>query len=163
LLAFSQVEKKQVEYRHINLNHVLHDALQDLEIMIREKDASIEIPVLPSIDADESMIRQLFGNIINNSLKYSKKNLRPLIQVTHRLNTHYLEIFIKDNGIGFDEKYLPKMFTLFQRLHTDDKYKGTGLGLAICRKIVALHNGAITAAGKENEGATFKITLPVNQ
>jgi PAS domain S-box-containing protein len=163
LLAFSQVEKKQVEYRHINLNHVLHDALQDLEIMIREKDASIEISVLPSIDADESMIRQLFGNIINNSLKYSKKGLRPLIQVTHRLNTHYLEIFIKDNGIGFDEKYLPKMFTLFQRLHTDDKYKGTGLGLAICRKIVALHNGAITAAGKENEGATFKITLPVNQ
>lgn len=163
LLAFSQVEKKQVEYRHINLNHVLHDALQDLEIMIREKNASIEIPVLPSIDADESMIRQLFGNIINNSLKYSKKNLRPLIQVTHRLNTHYLEIFIKDNGIGFDEKYLPKMFTLFQRLHTDDKYKGTGLGLAICRKIVALHNGAITASGKENEGATFKITLPVNQ
>ncbi|HEY8918059.1 MAG TPA: ATP-binding protein [Chitinophaga sp.] len=163
LLAFSQVEKKQVEYRHINLNHVIQDTLQDLEIMIREKEANIEITALPSIDADESMIRQLFGNIINNSLKYSKNDQRPQIQVTNRLNTHYLEIFIKDNGIGFDEKYLPKMFTLFQRLHTGDKYKGTGLGLAICRKIVALHNGAITASGKVNEGATFRITLPLNQ
>ncbi|SEM93167.1 hypothetical protein SAMN04488505_10779 [Chitinophaga rupis] len=163
LLAFSQVEKKQVEYRHINLNHVIQDTLQDLEIMIREKEANIEISALPSIDADESMIRQLFGNIINNSLKYSKNDQRPQIQVTNRLNTHYLEIFIKDNGIGFDEKYLPKMFTLFQRLHTGDKYKGTGLGLAICRKIVALHNGAITASGKVNEGATFRITLPLNQ
>jgi len=163
LLAFSQVEKKQVEYRHINLNHVIQDTLQDLEIMIREKEANIEIAALPSIDADESMIRQLFGNIINNSLKYSKNDQRPQIQVTNRLNTHYLEIFIKDNGIGFDEKYLPKMFTLFQRLHTGDKYKGTGLGLAICRKIVALHNGAITASGKVNEGATFRITLPLNQ
>lgn len=163
LLAFSQVEKKQVEYRHINLNHVIQDTLQDLEIMIREKEANIEITALPSIDADESMIRQLFGNIINNSLKYSKNDQRPQIQVTNRLNTHYLEIFIKDNGIGFDEKYLPKMFTLFQRLHTGDEYKGTGLGLAICRKIVALHNGAITASGKINEGATFRITLPLNQ
>lgn len=163
LLAFSQVEKKQVEYRHINLNHVIQDTLQDLEIMIREKEANIEITALPSIDADESMIRQLFGNIINNSLKYSKNDQRPQIQVTNRLNTHYLEIFIKDNGIGFDEKYLPKMFTLFQRLHTGDKYKGTGLGLAICRKIVALHNGAITASGRVNEGATFRITLPLNQ
>jgi len=163
LLAFSQVEKKQVEYRHINLNHVIQDTLQDLEIMIREKEANIEITALPSIDADESMIRQLFGNIINNSLKYSKNGQPPQIQVTNRLNTHYLEIFIKDNGIGFDEKYLPKMFTLFQRLHTGDKYKGTGLGLAICRKIVALHNGAITASGKINEGATFRITLPLNQ
>ncbi|WP_254639855.1 ATP-binding protein [Chitinophaga sp. GbtcB8] len=163
LLAFSQVEKKQVEYRHINLNHVIQDTLQDLEIMIREKEANIEITALPSIDADESMIRQLFGNIINNSLKYCKNDQRPQIQVTNRLNTHYLEIFIKDNGIGFDEKYLPKMFTLFQRLHTGDKYKGTGLGLAICRKIVALHNGAITASGKVNEGATFRITLPLNQ
>jgi PAS domain S-box-containing protein len=163
LLAFSQVEKKQVEYRHINLNHVIQDTLQDLEIMIREKEANIEITALPSIDADESMIRQLFGNIINNSLKYSRNDRRPQIQVTNRLNTHYLEIFIKDNGIGFDEKYLPKMFTLFQRLHTGDTYKGTGLGLAICRKIVALHNGAITASGKINEGATFRITLPLNQ
>jgi light-regulated signal transduction histidine kinase (bacteriophytochrome) len=131
--------------------------------MIREKEANIEITALPSIDADESMIRQLFGNIINNSLKYSRNDRRPQIQVTNRLNTHYLEIFIKDNGIGFDEKYLPKMFTLFQRLHTGDTYKGTGLGLAICRKIVALHNGAITASGKINEGATFRITLPLNQ
>jgi len=163
LLAFSQVEKKQVEYRHINLNLVIQDTLQDLEIMIREKEANIEITALPSIDADESMIRQLFGNIINNSLKYSKNDQRPQIQVTNKLNTHYLEIFIKDNGIGFDEKYLPKMFTLFQRLHTGDEYKGTGLGLAICRKIVALHNGAITASGKVNEGATFRITLPLNQ
>uniref|UniRef100_UPI0025DC3380 sensor histidine kinase n=1 Tax=uncultured Chitinophaga sp. TaxID=339340 RepID=UPI0025DC3380 len=75
----------------------------------------------------------------------------------------HTEIAIQDNGIGFDEKYLPKMFTLFQRLHSNDQYKGTGLGLAICQKIINLHNGSITASSKENEGATFKISLPVKQ
>ncbi len=163
LLAFSQVEKKELEYKHIDLNRVINDTLQDLEMMIREKGANINIAPLPSIDADESMIRQLFANIISNSLKYAKRDQAPLIQVSNRHNGQYLEIAISDNGIGFDEKYLPKMFTLFQRLHSGDKYKGTGLGLAICRKIVSLHNGAITASGKENEGATFKITLPLNQ
>ncbi|KAA2241342.1 PAS domain S-box protein [Chitinophaga agrisoli] len=163
LLAFSQVEKKELEYRRIDLNRVISDTLQDLEMMIREKGAAIDIAPLPSIDADESMLRQLFANIISNSLKYAKKDQAPLIQVSNWRNDQYLEIAIKDNGIGFDEKYLPKMFTLFQRLHSGDKYKGTGLGLAICRKIVSLHNGAITASGKENEGATFKITLPLNQ
>jgi signal transduction histidine kinase len=74
-----------------------------------------------------------------------------------------VEISIKDNGIGFDEKYLPKMFMLFQRLHTNDKYKGTGLGLAICRRIVEFHGGAITSSSRDAEGGTFKITLPVNQ
>lgn len=163
LLAFSQVEKRMVEFSRIDLNEVVQDALQDLEMIITERTPIIEITSLPSIEADNGLVRQLFANILSNSLKYVKDNQQPVIRISHHMDNGNLEVSISDNGIGFDEKYLPKIFTLFQRLHTNDKYKGTGLGLAICRKIVELHNGSIAASSRENEGATFKITLPVKQ
>jgi signal transduction histidine kinase len=109
------------------------------------------------------MMRQLFENLISNSLKYAREDVRPVIEITNHQEQDQLKIAIKDNGIGFDEKYLSKMFNLFQRLHTDQKYKGTGLGLAICKKIVTLHHGEITAHSKINEGATFEITIPLKQ
>lgn len=163
LLAFSQVEARTVKFKRIDLNEVLKEALQDLEMIINEKHPLIEAAELPVIEADGGLIRQLFANVIGNSLKYCKDDQQPVISITSRLDDPYLDIYISDNGIGFDEKYLPKVFTLFQRLHSNDKYKGTGLGLAICRRIVEYHGGAITANSRESEGATFKITLPVNQ
>jgi signal transduction histidine kinase len=108
------------------------------------------------------MMRQLFSNIIGNSLKYSRPGVAPVISVSSRQENENLEIVFSDNGIGFDEKYVSQIFTLFQRLHTREAYDGTGLGLAICRKIVELHNGNIRAEAKEGKGATFYVSLPLN-
>ncbi|SHG03263.1 PAS domain-containing sensor histidine kinase [Flavisolibacter ginsengisoli] len=162
LLLFSQIHREKMEFRATDLNVIMNEMLQDLEISIEEKQARLTIDPLPTIQADEVMMRQLFTNIIANSLKYSKPGQSPEIKVTNREVDGFLEIAFEDNGIGFDEKYVSQIFTLFQRLHTRELYEGTGLGLAICRKIVELHNGKISAEAKEGKGATFYVSLPLN-
>jgi light-regulated signal transduction histidine kinase (bacteriophytochrome) len=162
LLSFAQVEREGLKLKHINLNQVTHNVLQDLEIMIEEKKASIHIEPLPLIVADENMMHQLFENLLSNAIKYSKTGARPEINIWCKQENNSIEIYVKDNGIGFDEKYLPQMFALFKRLHSSERYEGTGLGLAICQKIVALHDGNITAESKEGSGATFIVKLPTH-
>lgn len=162
LLAFAQVERKAVQFKKINLNQVTHNALQDLEMLIEEKGAVVHIDPLPLIEADENMLHQLFENLISNGIKYARDHVRPEIKIWGETKNNHLWISIKDNGIGFEEKFLPQMFTLFQRLHSAQKYEGTGLGLAICQKIVALHGGTITAQSQLGLGSTFVITLPIN-
>ncbi len=163
LLSFSQVNKNKINFKYINLNQVLHDVLQDMEIAISEKKAKVEVQPFPVIEADMVMMRQLFENLIGNSLKYAREEEPPIIEITNQQVEDQLKIAVRDNGIGFDEKYLSKLFDLFQRLHSDEKYKGTGLGLAICKKIVTLHHGTITAQSKINHGSTFEIILPLKQ
>ncbi len=162
LLSFAQVEREAIQFSQTRLDVVVQHVLQDLEILIEEKGASIEVDSLPSIEADENMMVQMFENIISNALKYAKDGISPVVKVSSRQLHDKLEIHISDNGIGFDEKYLPQMFTLFQRLHSSQKYEGTGLGLAICQKIVALHGGCITAKSTEGAGSTFIVTLPIH-
>lgn len=162
LLLFSQINKEQIQFQEVDLNTVASDACQDLEIAIEEKKAALNIQPLPKMYGDERMMRQLFGNIISNSLKYSKETQTPELNISCRQENGHIEIIFRDNGIGFDEKYLPKMFTLFQRLHTRQAYEGTGLGLAICRKIVEMHQGKIWATSEEGVGATFFVSLPLH-
>lgn len=163
LLAFAQVEQRGLKLKHINLNQVTHEVLQDLEISIEEKEATVHIEPMPVIEADENMLHQLFENLLSNAIKYSREGVKPVVNVGAEQEENVLKIRVRDNGIGFDEKYLPQMFTLFQRLHSSEKYSGTGLGLAICQKIVALHHGSITAQSRVGEGSTFVITLPITQ
>jgi two-component system CheB/CheR fusion protein len=120
-------------------------------------------------------MNQLFYNLVGNALKFLKKDVPPKIDVSARtlngkelaghptLNQQgaYTEIVVKDNGIGFDEKYADQVFDLFQRLHTRDHYDGTGIGLALCRKIVLQHSGKIYVKSKEGEGTSFHIILPL--
>lgn len=162
LLTFSQIDKQKIEFVPVDLNQVANEAMQDLEIVIEEKKAAFHIESLPSISGDAGMMRQLFENIIANSIKYSKPAETPFIDIRYIPKNGSHIITFKDNGIGFNEKYLPQMFTLFQRLHNKKEYEGTGLGLAICRKIVEIHNGKIWAEAKEGEGATFYVSLPVS-
>jgi signal transduction histidine kinase len=108
-------------------------------------------------------LRQLFNNLISNSLKYSKDGVPPVIQITTTIEEPNLVIVVKDNGIGFDEKHSEKIFGLFERLHTRDQFPGTGIGLSICRKIAELHRGKISASSVLNEYARFEITLPLTQ
>ena len=162
LLSFSQINKEEIKFGEIDLNEVLKESIQDFEMVIEEKKAIINAQSLPVINGDQRMMRQLFQNIISNSLKYARPSDPPVIAINYQQKAGFLEIVFKDNGIGFDEQHMPQMFNLFQRLHSRDRFEGTGLGLAICKKIVEIHGGKIRAEGKEGEGASFFVSLPTN-
>lgn len=161
ILSFSEVNNKKLDLKPIDLNIVAQECLQDMEVLIAEKGARILIKELPVIEADIALIRQLFNNIISNALKYAKDKTPARLTISCKQpGNGEVALYFKDNGIGFEEKYLDRIFTLFQRLHGKQSYKGTGLGLAICKKIVQLHNGKIEAKSQLDKGATFIVTIP---
>ena len=171
LLSYSLVTTKAKPFAKTDLGEIVEGVLSDLQIRIEETEAEIVIGDLPTIDADPTQMRQLFQNIIANALKFQAPGRRPVVRVETKLfDGSFLdgvpttcEIRIADNGIGFNNQYKEKIFTIFQRLHGRNDYEGTGIGLATCRKIVLRHSGMIDAEGAENEGATFIITLPLTQ
>jgi len=174
LLSFSRLSAESL-FESLDLNIILEQVLSDLEFTILEKKADVIADDLPVIDAIPGQIRQVFQNILSNALKFSKPDEIPSIHISgerikeKKFNSeadetgNYFRICIADNGIGFDDKYLPKIFTIFQRLHTRQEYEGTGIGLAICKKIIEKHGGILTATSRENIGSTFIIVLPLKQ
>jgi PAS domain S-box-containing protein len=163
LLTLSRIRKEGNYLESTDLNRVVQEALQDLEMAIAEKGAQVQVTLLPVIKANPAQMRQLFENIISNAIKYCSPDVQPLVHVSALQDANgSVQLSIRDNGIGFQEKYLEKIFSLFQRLHTRDKYEGTGIGLTISKKIVELHNGSITATSTPGAGSTFIVTLPVN-
>ena len=158
-----------------DLNAIIKETVNDLELTIAEKEAQLVVEDLPVIEAIPGQMRQVFQNIISNALKFSKKEAPPMIKIwgerTEEKNEagkpssfgEYLRIYIQDNGIGFNELYVRKIFILFQRLNRRDEYEGTGIGLAIVSKIIEKHNGLLTAKSVEGEGTTFIIVLPIKQ
>lgn len=162
LLVFSQIKKEATRLTPVNLNKTAAEAVQDFEVTIRDTGAEVTVNDLPTIAGDERMMSQLFENLISNALKYSQQNGPPKITISHQALAGNVELKFEDNGIGFDEKHLPQMFTLFQRLHDRTVYEGTGLGLAICKKIVDIHQGRIWATSEEGKGATFYVSLPLD-
>lgn len=170
LLSYSRVTTKAQPFVELDLNKVLADVVSDLEVRLEQTHGKIECENLPTIMADATQMRQLFQNVIGNSIKFHKKNTPPVVKVSGKIhNDIFLDgiptclITIEDNGIGFDEKYLDRIFTIFQRLHGKHEYEGTGIGLAVCRKIVDRHGGIITAKSKLDVGSTFIISLPIRQ
>ncbi|HZE84017.1 MAG TPA: ATP-binding protein [Puia sp.] len=175
LLEFSRVNVKDELRAPVDLNEVLHKVLEDFDLVIKEKRAVIHAQQLPVIEAIPLQMNQLFYNLLGNALKFSRPGVPPLIQVTaRRLSSRetmkftgldpgqlYWAFEIADNGIGFDPSVADKIFTIFQRLNTRDKYEGTGIGLALCRKIVTAHEGMIYASSEKNAGAVFHLFLPV--
>ena len=174
LLKFSRHTNEVFDFEKTNLNELVNDVLSDMEVDLHKKEAKITIAKLPTIYAIPSQIRQLFQNIISNSLKFCKDDCIPEIHIQTETikgsnipgvdrkmfeNTFY-KIYIRDNGIGFDSKYVEDIFVVFKRLHSYHEFEGTGIGLSICKKIVEKHSGFITANSKLNEGSTFIITLP---
>lgn len=164
LLEFSRVTTQARPFIAVDLNDVVQEVLEDLETRIKETDGSIVVDKLPIVTADPLQMRQLFQNLIGNALKFHKENEHPIVHISSltnaksaRLDMHQLQV--TDNGIGFDEKYLDRIFSVFQRLHTRDAFSGTGIGLAVCKKIVERHGGSITAKSKEGKGSTFIMTL----
>lgn len=169
LLLFSRVTTQAQPLQTVSLQNVIVGVLSDLEVHIEEVQAQVQVGALPTIDADPTQIRQLFQNLLSNALKFHKPDQPPVILVysekvvdNGRDPIHW-QITVADNGIGFEEKYADRIFTIFQRLHGRHDYEGTGVGLAICRKIVERHQGHITAHSQPGEGATFIIILPERQ
>jgi PAS domain S-box-containing protein len=175
LLDFSRVEADNRTFSSINLEEVVSNVVEDYEMLIQQKSASIEVSSLPVIEGIPLQMNQLFYNLIGNALKFTKENVAPQVTISSRIltqenvlsheklnpNSTYSEIIIKDNGIGFNPKFAEQIFEIFQRLHGKDDYEGTGIGLALCKKIAENHKGLIFSKSNENEGAAFHLVLPV--
>ena len=173
LVNYSRTVKGDKVFVETDLNKITSDTIQDLATNIEEKSAIIHIGQLPIIKAIPFQLKQLFINLVSNSLKYSQEDNIPQINITSEVITEeevseykiinkedYYKIVVEDNGIGFKQEYAEKIFLLFKRLETDPKYSGTGLGLAICNRIVENHKGFIKVKSKPNRGSKFYIFLP---
>lgn len=166
LLTYSRVTTKTQPFTRLNLNEVISHVVSDLEIRIEQTKGKVTAAQLPEITGDPTQIYQLFQNIIGNALKFRKPDVDPVVHIEGQvlensiLGGKAFQITVTDNGIGFDEKYLDRIFTIFQRLHGRHEYEGTGIGLAVCRKIVDRHGGIISATSEPGKGAQFVITLP---
>lgn len=161
LLTYSRVATKAQPFAATDLNQVLQDVLLDLELRLEQVSGRVEMDLLPTIDSDASQMRQLFQNLIANALKFHRKEIPPVVRIEAKAEKDKCVLTFADNGIGFEEKYLDRIFTIFQRLHGRQEYEGTGVGLAVCRRIVERHGGSITAKSTPDSGATFIVTLPL--
>lgn len=163
LLMYSRVATQAKAFEKTDLNQVLEGVLSDLELRIEQKKAIIRHDPLPTVEADPSQMHQLFLNLIGNALKFHHKEIAPEVTVQAKVQRDHCIISIRDNGIGFEEKYLEKIFTIFQRLHGKHEYEGTGVGLAVCRRILDRHGGSITASSTPGSGACFQMVLPLKR
>ncbi|HEY8894326.1 MAG TPA: ATP-binding protein, partial [Niastella sp.] len=176
LLEFSRTARSNQPFLQVDLNDIIKEVQTDLELKIEETSATLHIDALPVIEAIPSQMKQLFDNLLNNSIKFRKTDIHPVISIRclrlsrrqkelHRLDTGntWFKIDFSDNGIGFEPEYKQRIFQIFQRLHGKTEYPGSGIGLAICKKIIDQHKGLIYATGEPDNGATFTIILPEHQ
>jgi PAS domain S-box-containing protein len=175
LLEYSKLSKGGQRFEVVDLNQILNNILSDYELLINQKNATILVDKLPTIQANPLQINQLFYNLIGNALKFTKRNVQPVIQISAEVlgkderdtfkllerKKDYYKFVIQDNGIGFEQNYADKIFTIFQQLNEKTAFGGYGIGLALCKKVTETHNGIIMAEGRLKEGARFTVVLPV--
>jgi signal transduction histidine kinase len=164
LLDYSRVAMAAEPFEEVDLSDLIGEVISDLEVRIVKTGGAVDVGTLPVISADPTQMRQLFQNLIGNALKFHKPGEKPMVRVRSVSSTDSgCRIIVEDNGIGFEEQYLERIFAPFQRLHSRSEYEGTGMGLAICKKIVERHGGSITAKSTPGSGSVFIITLPLHQ
>lgn len=174
VLNYSELVKENEIFVEVELNKVLENIKTDYDLLIEQKEATIQCTDLPIVEAIPLQMSQLFGNLVGNALKFARKEVAPVITITaSKLSKEelykssldqdldYYKIQITDNGIGFKKEYANQIFNIFQRLHRKSEYAGTGIGLAMCKKIALNHHGDINAAGSNETGAVFNVMLPV--
>ncbi len=159
LLSYSRIGRKEMTFEKINLDIIIQIVKRNLSILLQETDAEVNCDKFPFVQADASQLVQLFQNLISNAIKFRQNNVKPVINITTKNIGKFYRICVEDNGIGLSMDYKDRIFQIFQRLHTRDKYPGTGIGLAICKKIVERHGGQIWVESKLNEGTRFYFTL----
>lgn len=176
VLAYSQLSKEQQSFEAVDLNVIAQSVVADFDFIIEQKKATVAFNELPVIDAIPLQMSQLFANLISNSLKYSRSDFNPIINITASILSEeeavahgiyesgaYYKLEFRDNGIGFQQEHASQIFNIFQRLHGKTEYDGTGIGLAICKKIAQNHHGDIYAVADSQKGALFVVLLPVRQ
>jgi two-component system, chemotaxis family, CheB/CheR fusion protein len=173
VLNYSRLTRSNDQPTRVDLNEILENVKKDFERVIGQKKATIKSSALPIVTGIPPQLQQLFANLIGNSLKFSGENVE--IEITSRqvpksevssisdldLDRNYVELLFKDNGIGFDQQFAEQIFTIFEKLNANNLYTGSGIGLALCKRVVENHQGAILALSRLNNGATFKVYLPV--
>jgi light-regulated signal transduction histidine kinase (bacteriophytochrome) len=177
ILAFSKITVAKDTLVKSSISSLVNEVVTDMDQEIKEKNARVVVEKLPELPVNQGLIKSLFQNLISNSLKYSRKEVNPVINISTGENgstdfdskengsgtRKFYRIYVKDNGIGFEQQYAEQIFTMFKRLHAGPEYKGTGIGLAICKKIVEEHHGFISAKSVVDEGTTFTISLPAQE
>ncbi len=167
ILSYSTVNYEPQYAERVDLNTIVQNVKEDLELVITEKEAQLVIEPLPLIEGSSVLLHQLFYNLLNNSLKFSREGVKPVVTIQSRQvqagENEMVEITLADNGIGFSREEAEKIFASFVRLHPKDRYEGTGLGLALCKRIVERHGGTIQATGTPGQGATFIMRFPAKQ
>ncbi len=172
ILTFSKITVSKDSREYTDMNLILEEVLLDMDFQIQEKNAKFIIEKLPQLKVYPVLIKQLFQNLISNAVKYSKKDVQPVIHISCKIDApktwedkinvkKYCRIIIEDNGIGFQQQYAEQIFTMFKRLHGNTEYQGTGIGLAICKKIAEEHQGFISAQSTVNKGTLFTISFPI--
>jgi light-regulated signal transduction histidine kinase (bacteriophytochrome) len=174
LLHYSTLSDTMLAFESIDLSTVVQNILEDVELLIKEKHAVITTENLPVIHGIPFQINQLFYNLLNNALKFSKAAVPARIHIRCSVLAEeeqrqfpsltkqpYYKIEVSDNGIGFSQQYAEKIFVVFQRLHLKQQYSGNGIGLSLCKKIVQNHKGVVYAHSIPDEGSTFTVILPV--
>ena len=172
VLNYSKLSANDGAFSPVDINDVLKELLEDFEPEIEEKKAKIIFTELPVLEVNRGQIRQVFQNLISNALKFIKPDKTPVIEITSKRLVEksfsskeaskgaYCLFTVKDNGIGFDEKYIPNIFSLFERLHPKERYEGSGIGLAIAKRIIEKHHGLINVKSTVGLGSEFEIILP---
>ena len=163
VLTYSSLNASNQPIQEIDLNEIILNIESDLEVLIQQKNAVIKRANLPVLKGAPVLIFQLFYNLVNNALKFSKEGQQSTINISSEIEDDHLKIVVSDNGIGLDPQYTHKIFDAFTRLNAKDAYEGTGLGLALCKRIVERHHGRIEAFGIKGEKAEFTIYLPLLQ
>jgi hypothetical protein len=160
LLDFSRMGRAEMRRTQVDLQDLLEKIIQELQPEIEGRNIVWKKGPLPPVQADPSLLRQVFSNLLFNAIKYSRPRDPAEIEIGCKAGPEETVIFVRDNGVGFDMRYADKLFGVFQRLHRKEDFEGTGIGLANVRRIIARHGGRTWAEGKVNGGATFYFSLP---
>ncbi|HTH47593.1 MAG TPA: ATP-binding protein, partial [Candidatus Limnocylindria bacterium] len=162
LLVFSRLGRQKMGNAEIDMAALARSEYENQVRAMPGTRARIELGPLTPAHGDQAMLRQVFANLLANALKFSRLQAEPVVEVGSRPAPRETTYYVKDNGVGFDEKYRHKLFGVFQRLHSEEEFEGTGVGLALVQRVVQRHGGKVWAEGKPNQGATFYFSLPVS-
>ena len=162
LLAFSRIGRKEIVRDEINMAELAKTVFDELKPQAKQ-DTTLKLDGLPSAYGDRALMRQVFVNLLSNSLKFTRSRNEATIEIGCKKEGDKNVYFVRDNGVGFDMMYINKLFGVFQRLHSVDEFEGTGVGLAIVHRIIHRHNGEVRAEGKVGEGAVFYFSIPLKE
>ncbi len=160
LLEFSRLSRQQLTKQSVPLSRLVTDIVEELRQLNPRRDVQVEIAALPECSADTSLLRQVLTNLLSNAFKFTRDRQPARIEIGCSETPQQWEIFVRDNGAGFDMKYADKLFGVFQRMHRAEDFEGTGIGLSIVQRIIQRHGGRIWAEAAVDKGATFRFTLP---